>query len=118
MLQLTTGVYHGTFGQWQGLAAVAIAVQFNQYCGGLRETSWSGTNLEQSHVGPVPSREKHRSMSAISTPLGSLDGMGATGTLPLLVRETVYSAHTEERKLIGLRCFKQRSCLGVNEPVG
>jgi len=38
-----------------------------------------------------------------------MNGAGATGTLPLHVRETVYSAHTKVRKLVGLRRLKQSS---------
>jgi hypothetical protein len=52
-------------------------------------------------------------MSAISFRLGSLNGLGSTGTLPLRVRETVYSAYAEVRKWVGLRFLLHRNCLGV-----
>ena len=66
----------------------------------------------------MPGREKHVSVSAISTPSGSLNGAGAARTLPLPVRETVYTANTKLRKWIALRGIKHGIYLGVNEPVG
>jgi hypothetical protein len=72
-------------------------------------------NLIKGNIRPVPSWEKHGSVSAVSVPFGSWDSRVVTSTIPLLIRCTVYPANTKVRDYIGLGFVEHLVCLEVNE---
>ena len=72
-------------------------------------------NLIKSDIGPVPSREQHRSMSAVSAPFRSWDGCVATSTIPRLERQAMDATNAEVRNYIGLLIFEHGPYLERNE---
>jgi hypothetical protein len=72
-------------------------------------------NLIKSNIGPVPSWEKHGSVSAVSAPTRSWDSCATTSTIPLLIRQAVNPANTKVRGYIGLKIFGYLDCFEVNE---
>jgi hypothetical protein len=77
-----------------------------------------GNDLVKGNIWSMPSREKHRSVSAVSAPLRSLGGVGPASTFPLHKRETMNAANTKVRGRMRLGIVEHFGYFETDESIG